>query len=315
LPVLSDTLLLVEVIMHRAGILLYCLLTCATSWAIQILAIHVTGNPSSPEAGIYLATAMLTPTLFAILFILFSKPARKDVLWKPTRKLLVYLPIGILVPILWAFATVAIVHVTGWGSSGWFAFSPAGVKVSGGPWLLGTGSQGWAIFAVNVVLTGAAYALFNGVVAAGEEFGWRGFLQGKMITAFGLNKGIMLLGLVWSIWHLPALLAGYNFPEYPLLGALVLTPIQLVANSFFLGWLTIRSGSFWAAAVAHGAGNSIQEGVVANIHLLEPRIYLDVTRLLLEVSIGLLCWWSLNNRSRRGAPENPHSNAALTAIG
>src|SRR5690606_23069025 len=124
-------------------------------------------------------------------------------------------------------------------------------------------AQPWPAFIANVALTGMWFALFNATVAVGEEFGWRGFLQGHLIARMGTTDGIVLLGFIWSMWHLPSLLAGYNFPEYPLLGATVLFPVQLIAASFFLGWLTLRAGSFWPAAIAHGATNSIQEGVTA----------------------------------------------------
>jgi uncharacterized protein len=286
--------------MNRMALALYCLITCALSWAIQFAALAVAGDPESPQAGPWLAAAMLTPTLVALAFIALHRPARRGVMCRPRWRMLWLAPVAVAVPTLCAFATVAAAHLTGWGASGWFEFSAGGVTVSGGPWLLGRGAQDWAAFAANVALTGAAFALLNGVVAAGEEFGWRGFLQAPMIERFGMTRGVVIIGLVWAAWHLPAQLAGYNYPDYPLLGALVLSPLQHVAASFFLAWLTLRAGSFWPAAIAHGAGNSIQEGVVANIQLAGPRLAEDLTGLALEVAVGLVCWWALSAARGRG---------------
>jgi len=39
--------------------------------------------------------------------------------------------------------------------------------------------------------------------ALGEEFGWRGYAQDKLVDRFGQIKGTLVLGLLWSLWHLP----------------------------------------------------------------------------------------------------------------
>jgi membrane protease YdiL (CAAX protease family) len=141
--------------------------------------------------------------------------------------------------------------------------------------------------------------------AIGEELGWRGFLQGALTDKLGITQGIVVLGLIWSFWHLPVLLAGYNYPATPVLGAFVLFPVTLVAASFFLGWLTIRSGSVWPAVLAHGATNSIEEGVIANVHLATPQLYGDVLRLALTVVVGLISWALLARSGSRS--DDPHS--------
>src|SRR3569623_771532 len=102
----------------------------------------------------------------------------------------------------------------------------------------------------------------------------------------------LALALSWGIQF--AQLAAYNFPQHPILGAVVLFPLQLVGAAFFLGWLTIRARSFWPAALAHGATNSIQEGVLSNFHLAVPHIYEDVARTAIGVVVGLICWAALS---------------------
>ena len=126
---------------------------------------------------------------------------------------LAFAPYCILIPTLVAFAEIAIFIWRGWGRSAWFAFSTAGVQVSGGRWLLGRGEQNWPLFISNIVLTATVYSLVGMVFGAGEELGWRGYLQERLIQRFGLSKGIICLGLLWSFWHLPLLLAGYNYPD------------------------------------------------------------------------------------------------------
>src|SRR5262249_5551921 len=119
---------------------------------------------------------------------------------------------------------------------------------------------------------------------------WRGYLQGQLTARFGLFNGLVILGLLWSFWHLPLLLAGFNYPENPYLGAFVLSPLLLIGASFFLAWLTLLARSFWPAALAHGAGDSIQGGVTTSIQSNKPGMYVYLTELALIVIVGLISY-------------------------
>jgi len=85
---------------------------------------------------------------------------------------------------------------------------------------------------------------------------------------------------------LPLLLAGYNYPENRYLGAFLFSPILLVAESFFMAWLTLRTRSFWPAALAHGAGDSIQGGLSSSIKTTLPGLYMHLTELTLFCVVG-----------------------------
>ena len=285
--------------MKLPALFLYGFLVFALGWALQFGAIAFAGNPESSVATPWLVCAMFVPAFVTLGFVWLHPPARGLLLWKPTWRMIPLAIIAFVVPTIIAFATVAAVELLQWGYSSWFVFRQSGVSISGGPWLLGRGVQAWPLFISNVLLTGGAYALFNALFAMGEELGWRGFLQGQLIARLGTTRGIALLGLVWALWHLPALLAGYDYPEHPWLGAFVFMPIQLVAASFFLGWLTIRSGTVWLAAIAHGAVNSIEEGVTSHLHLAVPHIHEDITRVVVTVFVGVIFWALLVRREKR----------------
>jgi membrane protease YdiL (CAAX protease family) len=292
--------------MRARAIALYCLLTYALGWSLQIIAIRQSGGDLESDAAMpWLLATMATPMLAAIAFLVFHKPARQGLLWKPTWRMLPMLLAGLIVPILSAFAVLAIVQAAGWGQSGWFTFSAAGATIAGGPWLLGQGTQAWPLFLGNVLVTGVAYGALSAIPAIGEEFGWRAFLQGHLVERLGLGRGVVLLGLIWAFWHLPGLLAGYNYPDTPLLGALIITPIELVAVSIFMAWITLSARSFWPAALAHGAGNSIQDGVIGNLHMTVPRLYEDLSTLTVTVVIGLICWAWIRGRAPKLATNRP----------
>src|SRR5574341_682328 len=62
----------------------------------------------------------------------------------------------------------------------------------------------------------------NAVAGFGEELGWRGFLQ-KELEPLGFWRSSLLIGVIWGIWHAPIILQGYNYPEHPLLGVVMMT--------------------------------------------------------------------------------------------
>jgi len=288
--------------MRPRVIALYCLIVLAISWSLQLAAIRLTGGDLEADGAMpWLLAAMAVPGLTALAFVILHRPDRLGLLWKPTWRMLPMILLGIAVPTLVAFAVLAVVQAMGWGQSGWFAFSAEGAAISGGPWLLGQGAQAWPLLAANVAVTSAAFSLLSAIPAVGEEFGWRAFLQGQLIARLGRTRGVVLLGLIWALFHLPGLLAGYNYPQTPLLGAFVITPVELIAVSMFMAWLTLGARSFWPAAIAHGAANSIQEGVVANLRMDAPRLYEDLATLAITVLVGLICW-GLMLLARRATP-------------
>lgn len=291
--------------MNHGATLRYVFLALAVSWSLQIPAILLLGLDSNATTAVFLFV-MWSPTILAVVFIVRHPAVRAQVLWRLGK--LAYLPLGVVVQAAIGFAVVAILVAAGLASSGWFEFSARGVTVSGGPWLLGQGAQGWPMYLLNVLATSLAYAALNLVAATGEEFAWRGFLQGQLTNWFGVLPGILVLAGVWWAWHLPGLLAGYNFPGHPYLGALVLFPLQMIGASLFLGWLTIRAGSFWPAALAHGAVNSVQQGLIDNLQLGVPQLHVDLLRTGLLLAVGLACagalWRSRNlpKRAKRSGP-------------
>jgi len=284
----------------------------AASWLLQLATLAFVSDLESDAAAPWLLAAMLLPALWSLAWLRGRRERWRRVAWRLGRPwALVVAP---LLPALVAFTALALFGALGWARSSHFDFTGGTPEVLKGPWLLGAGAQAWPIFVLNVAVTATVFGAMNGLPALGEELGWRGLLQGEMIDRFGLTRGVTLLGLFWSFWHLPSLLAGYNFPEHPLLGAFVLFPAQLVASSFVLAWLTLRGRSFWPAALLHGSVNGIQDGIVGlSLVHSASRLQIDVALTAIEVALGALCWWSLARRppERNRVPDHLASPAHL----
>lgn len=266
----------------------YCAWLFILSWGLQIMAIITTNGLDDPEMKWWLAVTMLSPGIVTFFYLFFNPSLKCKLQWKPSLRLISTMFFSVLVPIAFAFIVVIIFESFQWGTSRWFVFSIKNVIISGGPFLLGLGSQSWVLFSLNIFTTGFVFAVANSFLAAGEEIAWRGLLQGLLIERLGVWKGILLLGFLWSMWHLPIQIFGYNYPESPVAGSLIISPLILIGYSFFMGWLTIYSKSFIPAAIAHGAGNGIQEGIISQIDLVTPELYMYLIRLLTSLTIGLI---------------------------
>jgi uncharacterized protein len=260
------------------------------SWAIQIIALKTVGDVQADAMAPWLIGMMFLPSLWSIVYLtVFNRKAWKLVRFWPGNPL--YLALAALIPAAIAFATLAGTIQFGWGGSSYFTFSGVGANVLRGPWIMGDGAQGWGFFAANVASTAVLFACLNGLAAVGEEFGWRGVLQVHMVERMGFLRAVALLGFVWAIWHAPVNLAGYNYPNAPILGTLVLFPIELIAVSFIMAWLTIRARSFWPAVLMHGSGNGIEEGVMSSLKLsvhLSP-LAGELLQLAITVGVAVVC--------------------------
>lgn len=294
--------------MTRSAIGLYVGLAIALSWCLQLPALLLLGLENGVTKAVFVLV-MWSPTLLALGFMARSPSARIGVRWRLGR--LRYLPVGIGVETIIGFGMLGILMLMGLAASGWFSFGAGGVSISGGPWVLGTGFQTWPLFLLNVCATAVAFSTVGLVATTGEEFAWRGFLQGHLESRHGIVPAILLVALIWWAWHLPGLLAGYNFPETPLLGAFVMFPLQMLGASLFFGWLAVRANSFWPAALAHGAVNSIQQGLFDNLQMEGGALSAHIVRTALILLVGLMCLPSLRNERplRTEDRDQPRSDA------
>lgn len=117
----------------------------------------------------------------------------------------------------------------------------------------------WMIVILQTIQALFLSPLLNALPTFGEEFGWRGYLQPKLMPLGG-QQAVLLTGLIWGVWHWPVILMGHNYGlDYfgaPFLGPLAMVLFTLSLSVIF-GWVTVKAGSVWPAVIAHGALNGI----------------------------------------------------------
>ncbi len=99
------------------------------------------------------------------------------------------------------------------------------------------------------------------VIAFGEEYGWRGYLQNELFK-LGRVRGVLLLGVIWGAWHWPLILMGYNYPGHPLLG-LLLMALYTVGLAIVLGYAVLKTGSVLLSSYLHALNNQVVAFIIA----------------------------------------------------
>lgn len=139
-----------------------------------------------------------------------------------------------------------------------------------------------AVFWSSLVLGPA----INGVFGFGEEFGWRGYLLPKLMP-LGKWKAYTLVGIIWGLWHAPLVLAGFNYPGYPMLGVLGMIGMTTTFG-FYINEMALRHRSSILAGWMHGVFNCQFYGVWRILFPNAHPLLGGVTGL-----VGMLVWAAL----------------------
>jgi membrane protease YdiL (CAAX protease family) len=280
-----------EVNMNRNTLWWYLGITFAASYAWQ-LAIFLTGGIEST----LFPFVMWFPGAVAIVFCIVFKQSIRTIGWGLRRWWYVF-P-AVFVPLAVSVAAMLLLSALGWAT--WnneiFTFSGGTVTVARVRLMLGNHTQGIAFFALNFALSLIVQSSMGGLFTLGEEVGWRGYLQEKMLGRFGLNRGLLLLGAIWGYWHLPIIMMGYNFPEHPVLGAVLFMPVGTTLIGIFMGWIYLRSRSIWVPALAHGSANLTAMLLFNGMSTSQPGLLRQFVWMAVWGVAAALCLISLNRK-------------------
>jgi len=179
--------------------------------------------------------------------------------WRGTTSLLstmIKWNVGLRWIIIGAFSPVAL-----------FAASALAVFLISGQ-TLDVGLLGRINFLPNLGLWAWLFWIFNSGI--GEETGWRGFALPRLQRNRSALSASLILGLLWSCWHLPAF---FYLPNYMKMGIAFFPAFALgvFSGAILFTWLfNSAKGSVFMAILWHGAFNFVTaskagEGVAAII--------------------------------------------------
>ena len=247
-----------DAVFNKKGTIKYLLWTFLITWSIQIVVAVLYRNGLAVFGQLIMAVMMFVP----LLGVLLSGNTLSGMGWKPRFK-------GKVKFLLAAWFLPAI--LTSVGAVIYFISFPGHFDMSGGYLLAAAGpealeqmeAQGltYPLYILVSVVSCLTYApLTNMVLAVGEEAGWRGFLYPQLKAKFGKRKGLMIGGVIWGIWHWPAIwLIGYEYGTdyvgFPVVGMLIFC-IFTTAAGILCDWLYEKTECIWIPSVFHGAVNA-----------------------------------------------------------
>jgi membrane protease YdiL (CAAX protease family) len=145
----------------------------------------------------------------------------------------------------------------------------------------------------------------------GEEYGWTSYLRLRLFPERPFAS-TLATGLIWAVWHYPLAFLGYIEFANVALGLFVWT-VSFMFQEVILTWFRMRSGSVWAASLAH-AGNNMVLALLVGTALGDDR---PVAQTLIGTvpMVVLAAWIVFSGRLSADRPEPVERPLAAAARG
>jgi len=156
----------------------------------------------------------------AVSFLLF----KGKVQFEKNSSAIVWIAIGCFLPVLY----VGLVYLIGWQMFG-YKIEPISLTF---------------LSSFPLVLIASCF----------EEIGWRGYLF-NALQKIGWLKMNFIIGLLWSAWHLPAILIDSYEMASPLIFGVLIFTINVILLSFVFSWFRQKTAGIIAPTLIHAFHN------------------------------------------------------------
>lgn len=244
------------------------------SVSIPLYVLITGGGGLSGPGGLYVLPLMWAPGLAGLLTTFIFQRNLRGMGWgfgKPIYYLIAY-----LLPILYAGVAYALLWLLGLGR-----LDTTGVEGPVGPFILS---------ALTI------HILEAGLLALGEEIGWRGLLVPQLARVQPFARTAIISGVIWGLWHVPLISGGGGYTSgAPAWYAVACFMVLIVGVSFAFTWLRLASGSIWPAVLLHAVHNAFIQGVLDKLTAdTGPTAYFTTEfglgLALMGVVVGLIFW-------------------------
>lgn len=201
-----------------------------------------------PDLAPYIGSIMLAPGVLGMLLVIILR-------WRGGKETFAAVGMAGGKPKYWLLFGVGIILFAGLQTLLNWLFK-MGQPVDLGGLLAQTPAPGLSLNMLIALVT--VQTLFLGpflglLVTFGEEYGWRGYLQ-SALSALGRVRAVLLVGVIWGVWHWPVIWMGYNYPGHPWLGSLLMLLVS-IGLAFLLGYTVFKAKGIWIAAFVHALVN------------------------------------------------------------
>lgn len=235
----------------KKRLIIYLAFSFALVWVPMIIYFATGGKYDNPMMNLILAYSMLCPSIAVLLTRKITKEGiplvGKDSLQlgiNLKNKKWLWFVLGFVAPVIyWDLGQLVFMAIFP------ETYNPAGFDVMGLP----------RNALILLPISGWTTGIVGSIGALGEEIGWRTYLYPKLEELMGPVGSVIVGGIIWGVWHYPAILQGHTFgTDYwgaPWSGFFVFT-FSCVTMGALLYLVTKKTGSIWPAAIMHAVNNS-----------------------------------------------------------
>ncbi|MCR4585301.1 MAG: CPBP family intramembrane metalloprotease [Lachnospiraceae bacterium] len=242
--------------------------------------VYVTDAADTAFSGIFYTLAAFSPCIACIITrYRFHEGFRDGILYpKFTGHGKAYV-LAVLLPL--AYGVLSCILVTVCLGAG-FSF-----KMEGGI---------YTALANNMIMSVEFY--YAMIILIGEELGWRAFLYDKLEKLFGLHGSLIIGGIIWGLWHTPAIVHmglnyGLDHPGFPYVG-IALMCVMCTGFGAVMQLLRKMSNSVIAPIIAHAIIDTVGNTLISMFltqELADGRQFtVGVCITVAAVIIGIPCW-------------------------
>lgn len=238
----------------------FVLISFGLAYALDAVLLSALGL-AHPLAIVPISLRMFTPLIATVIvcrFITFEKwtgavgLGRESFANGQWKKIVSSVLIGFVLVVSVIAASIALATAAGWLNPDWEMTQTRAPLIEAGADISPT-----VLIVMTVIQAFIAGITINALMAFGEEAGWRGWLQ-NALEPLGRLRQVLLIGVIWGLWHAPLIAAGYNFSDQiPGAVAVLLFTAFCIAFGAVLSWLSLRSKSVLPAAIGHAFFNAL----------------------------------------------------------
>jgi uncharacterized protein len=262
------------------------------SWFFWLTAILLDAGMATPLGIVLSLLGLLGPMIAGItgVYFTYGKEGRRDY-WRriiDLKRIRVrwIIVIVLFVPALFALAVVFDRLAGGSGA----AWEESAIQIFAAPWMI-------IPIALSILLVGPL-----------EEFGWRGYVLDRLQGRWGALVASLILGIVWSLWHLPLFFIKDSY-QYNLGAgsqAFWLFMIGIVPLTVVFTWIFNNTGrSTLAAMLFHFMVNFTGQMVA-----LTPRAELYSILLWTLAALVVILIWGARTLTHTGELHSLHPKPA-----
>lgn len=238
-------------------------ISCGLAWLIALPMWRDFRGLEAPAAIIYTTAMMFTPAVATLVTMYYTRshgtkrPVEFLGIWplRPILRTLGLVFFGVTITALIVIAGAFLAATFGFFTTDFTNFSGFMKQIeAASDQAVVDAIPVETLVAIQIIAIPFAAIIPNGILAFGEEIGWRGWLLPTLLP-LGTWPALLITGALWGFWHSPLILLGYNFGYTNITGVLLMMA-ACTAYGVLFGWLRLRSASVWPAVFAHGSLNA-----------------------------------------------------------